>query len=311
MAPPTVRKAVAALAICGVVVVVVQLWGYASWLMTAPLEPIRSGVTVPDDVSRSVRIAELTSLVGAAVWLSFVAFGRWRQGGMTWPLLWTIAWACVFWQEPLVNARTHTFSFNKDFHNLGDWTTHLPFVPDSYSPLPEALVLEGLVFVYLLPLLAVAVAAYLRLLRRVFPSLSVVVLVLVAYVSVVAFDVAFELQGIHQELLRYVEIGGPAIDSGQAEQYPLFEGFAIGAAWAFPGILTFLLRDHWKVQSAVPRWWHGRHATPITVMAAIGAVNIVFGLYNATYIAVMNGTVADQPAWLDPVAVSSSSSPGS
>lgn len=301
---PTVfrtRPVVAGFAILGVAVLLVQVWGYGAWSLSAPLEPIRSGVPVPDNIRSSVRLAELTSVIGATVWIGFVGFDWWRRRALTWPLLWTVAWACVFWQEPLVNVRNHTFSFNREFQNLGDWTTHLPFVPDSYSPLPEALVLEGLVFLYLLPLLAHAVAAYTRLLRRLLPFASVIPALVLAYLSVVGFDIAFELQGVHQGLLRYVELGGPAIGGGSPEQWPLFEGFAIGAAWAFPGILTFLLRDHWRIQSARPTWWTGKRASSVTLLAAIGAANLVFGLYNATYIAVMDGTVSHQPGWLAPV----------
>lgn len=297
-----VRPVVAGLAALGVAVLLVQVWGYGAWLLSAPLEPIRSGVPVPDEISSRVRIAELTSVIGATAWIGFVGFDWWRRRAMTWPLLWTVAWACVFWQEPLVNVRNHTFSFNREFQNLGDWTTHLPFVPDSYSPLPEALVLEGLVFLYLLPLLAIAVAAYARLLRRVLPFASVIPSVVIAYLSVVGFDVAFELQGVHQGLLRYVELGGPAINAGEPGQWPLFEAFAIGAAWAFPGLLTFLLRDHWQVQTKAPIWWTGRRGRSITLLAAIGVTNLVFGLYNTTYIAVMDGTVSEQPDWLAPSA---------
>ncbi len=296
------RALVGGLAIFGAVVVAVQAWGYGSWLLTGDPAPISSPSPVPAEIRAAVRMAELTSVAGATVWLVYVVWAWRRAGNLTWPALWTIAWACTFWQEPLVNARNHTFSFNKAFHNLGDWTTHLPFVPASYSPLPEALVLEGLVFVYLLPLLAIAVAAYARVVRRLLPFRSVVPTVLVAYVSVVVFDLAFELQGIHQSLLRYVEVGGPVLNAGQPEQWPILEGLGISVAWAFPGILTFLLRDHWRVQDARPSWWTGSwRPTPVTILAAIGATNLVFGLYNATYIAVMDGTISHQPAWLAPI----------
>ena len=295
------RALVAGLALLGAVVIAIQAWGFGAWLLTGNPEPIRTQSPVPADVTSAVRMAELTSIVGATAWLAFVIQGLWRRRGLTWPALWTVAWACVFWQEPLINVRNHTFSFNKEFYNLGDWTPHLPFVPSSYSPMPEALVLEGLVFLYLLPLLAIAVAAYARMLRRLLPCTSVVPTVVLAYLSVVGFDLAFELQGIHRGLLRYVELGGPALNAGSPEQWPIFEGFAIGAAWAFPGILTFLLRDHWRIQRERPSWWTGSHVTGVTMLAAVGATNLVFGLYNAAYIAVMDGTISHQPEWLAPV----------
>jgi hypothetical protein len=298
---PRIRRLNGILALVGALLIAVQVWAYGTWLLGSP-EPLRSPTPVPADVTSTVRRAELTSIVGATVWLLFVCWDWARRRTLTWPLLWTVAWACVFWQEPLVNARTHTFSFNRGFHNLGDWTTHIPFVPDSYSPLPEALVLEGLVFLYLLPLLAMAVAAFLRVVRRRLGISNPIALVLIAYLAVVVFDAAFEVQGVQQGLLRYVELGGPAVGAGEPEQWPILEGFAIGAAWAFPGILTYFLRDH-RAQHAerpAPRWRAGRHGAAVTLLAAIGMTNVVFGLYNAGYIAVMKGTVSEQPVWLAP-----------
>lgn len=292
----------ALLGVLGSVVVLVQAWGYGRWRTASGLEPVRAAAPLPSDVAADVRSAELTLVVLAAAWLAFVAWDWWRQRTLTWPLLWTIAWASTFWQEPLVNVRHHTFSFNTGFRNAGDWTTHLPLVPDSYSPLPEAIVMEGLVFLALLPCLAFGVAALLRLAHRRLGIRNRALLIAVGYLAVVAFDAAFELAGIGQQLLAYVELGGPALDAGDHNQWPLYEGAAIGAAWAFPGILMFLRRDFPPegARETQPRWWQGRRAAALTIVTAIGAVNLVFGLYNAGYVAIMDGTVTDQPEWLAP-----------
>lgn len=283
------RTSARVLVIIGVLALAVQLWGYGAWVSSTP-HAVQPTVATPPHVTDHVHLAELTSVIGAACWLWYVAWSTWRRRGLTWPLLWTLAWTLAYWQEPLVNLRHHTFSFNRAFYNLGDWTSHLPFVHGSPSPLPEALILEGLVFVYLLPLLAMVVAGYLRLLRRLLPFRSVLPAIAIAYLSVVVFDAAFELQGISQGLLRYVEIGGPALNSGSSHQWPLLEGLMIGAAWAFPGIAMFLLRDHWRFPRTGPQL--AERSTTATVLAAVGAVNLVFGIYNAVYILTMHGTVA-------------------
>ncbi len=300
--PARPRAWVVGCAVLGLVVLAVQLWGYGRWLATGDLDPVRGAARLPAGVARNVRSAELTLVAAAAAWLAFVAWGWWHRRTLTWPLLWTLAWAATFWQEPLVNARNHTFSFNTGFHNAGDWTTHLPLVPDTYSPLPEALLMEGLVFLALLPALATATAALLRFAHRRLSVDNLVALLAVGYLAVVAFDVAFELAGIDQQLLAYVELGGPALNAGAPDQWPLYEGFAIGAAWAFPGLLTFIRRDlpPEERREAGPRWWPGPGGGVLTVLAAVGAVNLVFGLYNAGYLAIMDGTVAEQSPWLSP-----------
>lgn len=285
------------LAVVGVIVLLVQLWAYGAWLLTSGLEPVRSFGAVPDDVLANIRTTEKMSVIATFLWLSFVCWDVFRQRTLTWSLLWTLTWAAVFWQEPLVNIRNHTFSFNTAFYNAGDWTTFIPFVPDTYSPLPEPLLMEPLIFIYQLPLLAMLVYGYMKLLHRL-KITNTFALCVIAYLSVVAMDAYVELQGIEQQLLRYVEIGGPAINAGQPNQWPLYEGFGLGACWAFPGILMYLLRL--RPDSDFPLWWRGRCAKALTVLTAIGLLNLFFGLYNTGFILVLDGTVAEQPPYLSP-----------
>jgi len=279
---------VAALAVVGVLAVAVQLWAYAAWLLSPDFATITSPAPAPDAIRAGVVRAQLVSVAGTVLWLGYVVWDWRRRRRLTWPVLWTVAWALVFWQEPLVNVRTRTFSFNKEFANWGDWTAHLPFVRDT-SPLPEAILLEGLVFVYLLPLVAMATAGLMRFLRRRL-RLPNPVLVLVAWLAVGLFDMLFEGQGIAGGLLAYPEVGGPALDQGQPTQWPIYEGFAIGLAWALPGMVTHFLRERELTPS--------RRPALVTVLAAVGLVNLAFGLYNAGYALIMHGTVAQMPPWL-------------
>jgi hypothetical protein len=139
-----------------------------------------------------------------------------------------------------------------------------------------------------------------RALRRYARITSPLALVLAAWLAVGLFDLAFERQGISGGLLAYVELGGPALDKGEPTQWPIYEGLGIGLAWAVPGIVMFFRRDAPDPgkREITPRWWHGRRASLITVLAAVGLVNLVFAIYNAGYLAIMDGTVAEMPAWL-------------
>ncbi len=279
---------VAALAVVGVFAVAVQLWAYTAWLLSPDFATVTSPTPAPDSIRAGVVQAQLVSVVGTLLWLGYVVWDWRRRRRLTWPMLWTVAWALVFWQEPLVNVRTRTFSFNKEFANWGDWTTHLPFVRDT-SPLPEAILLEGLVFVYLLPLVTMGTAALMRVLRRRL-RMPIPVVVLVAWLAVGLFDLLFERQGIAGGLLAYAEVGGPALDPGQPTQWPIYEGFAIGLAWALPGMVTYFLREREVTPS--------RRPALVTVLAAVGLVNLGFGLYNAGYALIMHGTFAQLPPWL-------------
>ena len=302
---PSFQPAVAlGLAVIGAVIIVVQACGYLSWLFSSDFAAIRSPVAVPEDIKAIAHQAELSSIIGASLWLCFVAWGWSRKRTLTWPLLWTIAWALTFWQEPMVNVRHHTFSWNKALFNRGDWTTHLPFVPDSYSPMPEALILEGLVFLYLLPLFAMVIAALMKAMQRYLHITNKVMLVLLAWAAMGLADMKFEFGGIAKGLLAYVEIGGPALNAGSVTQWPIYEGVGVGLAWALPGMIMFFRRDVAMAahNEVFPRWWQGRYAIPATLLAAVGLVNIIFGIYNAGYVMIMDGTVASLlPPWLAPV----------
>src|SRR5437899_120660 len=113
---------------------------------------------------------------------------------------------------------------------------------DGRSPAPAparsqvmvAVLLEGPVFVWMLPLVAVGTAALMRLLRRYLRIPAVVVLV--TWLAVGLFDMLFERIGIAGGLLAYHQLGGPALHAGQPDQWPIYEGIAIGLAWALPGM---------------------------------------------------------------------------
>lgn len=289
--------AVALLAVVGVLAVIVQVWGYTAWLRSPDFAAVASPAPPPESISTGVTRAQWALGVAVVLWLAYVVWDWLRRRELTWALLWTVAWTLVFWQEPLVNVRDRTFSFNKEFLNRGDWTTHLPFVGHT-SPLPEALLLEGSVFVCMLPLVAVGTAALMRVLRRYLRIPAVVVLV--TWLAVGLFDMLFERMGISGGLLAYDQLGGPAVNGGEPSQWPAYEGIAIGLAWALPGMVMFFRRyapDPANRERA-PRWWHGRRSTLVTLLAAVGLVNLVFGLYNAGYALTMSGTVATMPPWL-------------
>jgi hypothetical protein len=293
----TSRILVACLAVVGAIAVVVQIWGYVAWLLAPDFAPIAAPAAPPKSVATGIVQAQWALCIGVVLWLGYVVWDWLRRRELTWPVLWTVAWTLVFWQEPLVNVRDRTFSFNKGFVNRGDWTAHLPFIQHT-SPLPESLLLEGPVFVCMLPLVAIGTAALMRLLRRYLRVSAVVVVV--TWLVVGLFDMLFERMGIGGGLLAYDQLGGPAMDAGEPDQWPLYEGFAIGLAWALPGMVMFFRRyaPEPANRELAPDWWPGRRSALLTLLAAVGLVNLVFGLYNAGYALVMSGTVATIPPWL-------------
>ena len=81
---PSFHLAVAlGLAVIGAVIIVVQVCGYLSWLFSSDFAAIRSPVAVPEDIKAIVHQAELSSIIGASLWLCFVAWGWSRKRTLT------------------------------------------------------------------------------------------------------------------------------------------------------------------------------------------------------------------------------------
>jgi hypothetical protein len=98
---PTTSRMLRLLAVVGGGFVVYQTWGYVGWLLTdIPLR--RHGAGVPDDVKSSVIRGEVMIGLGALAWLGFLVWSIRKRGWATWPLILSVSWALVYWQESLV-----------------------------------------------------------------------------------------------------------------------------------------------------------------------------------------------------------------
>lgn len=115
----------------------------------------------------------------------------------------------------------------------GDWTPHLPLVPDGGSTLPTPLGMRPFFFA-VLPM----------------------------------------GQGMHAYLPAY---GPLSIRDGTPEQFPLYETVLLGPMWALPAIAL------------------------LTVLAAVGALNVAFLAYNLiAFVWLPGDTAAQMPPWLTP-----------
>lgn len=303
---PTASRAVRALAVVGALLVALQAWGYAGWLLAdVPLG--RDGAGVPADVRASVVRAEVLMVVSALGWVTCLVVTTRRRGWPTWPLVLSVAWALVYWQESLVNLTERRFTYNPYFLSRGDWVPHLPLSRVDEPMLDQPLLMEALVFVWLIPAVGVAVAALLRVLSR--WTTSVPVLVVVACLVTSGFETAFELSGISQQLLVWNRVPeGLALREGTVGQWPLTE-LPLGFVWALPGILWHL-RDRtpalaWLDPDPEPDLGPGPGAGERTlgglvvrVLALTAVINLAFLAYNLTLALVPATVGADFPGWL-------------
>lgn len=292
----TSSRSLRALAALGALFVAYQLWAYVGWLLAdIPLQ--RNGDGVPDDVKSSVIRGEILIGLGALVWIGFLVRGVRRSGRATWPLVLSVSWALVYWQESLVNLDDRRFTYNPYFLSRGDWIPNLPFSGAVEPMLDQPLLMEALVFLWLIPAVGLAVAWLLGMVSR-FTS-SPPLIVLIGCLAAALFETAFEFAGISQQLLVWNRVPEDlSLHAGTARQWPMTE-FLLGFVWAMPGILW-----HFRDRVAALRWLdpgEGERtagSVVIRVLALTAVINVAFLAYNLALALVPATSSADFPAWL-------------
>ncbi|CAB4692431.1 MAG: spirocyclase, AveC family [Actinobacteria bacterium] len=292
----TASRTVRMLAVVGALFVAYQAWGYIGWLLSdIPLE--RDGAGVPDDVKSSVIRGEILIGLGALIWIGLLARGAWKQRWPTWPLVLSVSWALVYWQESLVNLDSRRFTYNPYFLSRGDWIPYLPFSGADEPMLDQPLLMESLVFLWMIPAVGLAIAWLLRKVSRVTDSTPA--LVLVGCLVSAIFETAFEFAGISQQLLVWNLVPEHlSVRGGTVHQWPITE-FPLGFVWALPGILWHL-RDRfaqlrWLDPADDPRIVS---AVVVRILALTAILNLAFLTYNLTLAMVPAGTGASFPPWL-------------
>lgn len=296
------KRAAVILTAAGVLAVVYQLWGYIGWLLSDDFVTTPPG---PDPIDAKVK----ASLVQTQLILSLFAIGwtavlivQWRKARkLTWPLLSTIAWASVYWQDPLVNWRGYHFSYNAYLVNRGDWVSHLPFVSHQGPMATQPLLVEALVFYSLLPALGLLTYAIMRFAHRRLRIKSPAVLVIIAWAAIFAFDAGFEILAIHQHMHAWTSVFPPlSIHAGTPEQWPVYEGVFLGVLWGLGGMLMYFRgqREFTVLDDALPTMDEPSWSrAAIQIFSMIGLYNIMFLAYNVALNALAQNS-AIFPSWL-------------
>jgi hypothetical protein len=296
------RAAAISLAILGVVFVIYQVWGYIAWIISDDFVATPPGLDpIADEVRSSLVRTQRIMVLWAVVW-TVVLVLQWRSARrLTWPMLLTIAWVSVYWQDPLVNWTGYHFSYNAYLFNRGDWISHLPFVSHSGPMLTQPLLVEALAFYAVVPTVGLLAYGVMRFANRRLHVTSPVVLIVLAWATIFAFDAGLENLAIHQHMHAWTSVTEMlSLNAGTPQQWPIYEGVVLGVLWGLGGILMYFAAERRVtvlddgIDTLVTASW-GRGA--LTVLSVVGFYNLMFLAYNAA-LNLLATNVVQFPSWL-------------
>ena len=183
---PTRSKTIQLWAALGAVFVVLQLYVYTRWILSADFRPTALG---PDPVPQSAMIAStvyeilsMITLAGALVW--FVR-GICKTGHLDTTRLMMIGWLSAYWLDPWLNFLRPMFTYNAYHFNRGCWCEFIPgWQAANGSRFAEPLLIDPPSYFYTFTATALFGLACMRKAKAKWPDIGVFGLTLAGFVGV-------------------------------------------------------------------------------------------------------------------------------
>lgn len=261
----------------------IYIW--TRWIASDDFRHIERGPdALPTATGVWVVLFQVLSITLALVFVVWVVRQSIRERRLSFDAMLVIAWAALYWQDPLINYFRQQFFYNSELINFGSWVNFIPgWVSPNGSNLPEPLLFVGVIYLWLGPLSALMAFGIMRVVKRRRPETSVFGLLLAAWVVLFFWDVLAEVIFIRTELYAYSgAIHGLSIFGGERWQFPLYESFFWPMVWVAMGAIrffrddkgrTFLDRGIDRVKAST------KQRTALRQFAIIGFANLVMLIY--------------------------------
>jgi hypothetical protein len=179
------------LALAGVLLAVLELWTWVSWLAAGP-RPITRWRDPGDPSWYGARVYELLMLacvVGVSV---SVVRGIRRERRLTFDAMMVIGgFSTLFW-DPMVNWLQPNFMYSSQWMNLNTWVCHVPAIPNPDAcALPQPVFIMG-IYPFGLVAFAMILTRLMTWLRRRWPSMTTFRLVALTFLGAGLICVALE-----------------------------------------------------------------------------------------------------------------------
>ncbi len=283
------RSAVKVWALIGGALIVFEAIVLARWISGPYFKQVPAESTpMPGWMQPVLDVWQVAGVVAAAGFICGFVIRPWRRSGhMTTDGMFVVAFATLWFQDPLSAYFGHWFTYNTHLVNFGSWVKDVPGWSSFGKPgamIAEPIVLIGPVYVYFIMTATLLGCAVMRAAKRRWPALRPFHLIALCFLLMALVDVVGE--GLVWLPLGFWEYPGgiPFLFSGTYHQFPLNEMLTIAASFtAITSLRYFRIaqdrtvpeRDQRVTADDRPRrsW--------VRLLAVIGAVHVALVLcYN-------------------------------
>jgi Spirocyclase AveC-like len=273
----------------GAVYLVFMVAVLTHWVLSPLFKTVPVGPTpVPTFMKVAVVFFEVISIPAILACFYFLVIKPLRRDGkLSVDGALTIAFATLWFQDPLSAYSGTWFTYNAWALNYGSWVNSVPYATGKAAPgamLVEPILIVPGAYVYCFVVAMFAGAWVMRTARNRWPHLSPVKLGAICVAAMFAFDIV--LEGVMFMPLGIWEYPGGHFNifPNTYHKFPLTEMLTAGSAFAAVAILRFFKNDRGETladRGVESLKVSDRRKSVLRALAMIGFVNMLFfGLYN-------------------------------
>jgi hypothetical protein len=268
----------------GAIVLVFMIVTLTRWVTGPLFETVPVGPSeVPTFMKVAIMFFQITSIPAALACIYFLLVKPWRRDGkLSVDGALTIAFATLWFQDPLSAYSGHWFTYNAWAVNFGSWVNSVPFATAKAAP--GAMVVEPIlivpgVYVWIFVLVMFFGAWVMRSARNRWPLLSNVKLAIICVAAMWVFDII--LEGVVFMPLGVWEYPGGhfSIFPNTYHKFPLTEMVTAGSVFAGVAMLRFFKNDRGETladRGVESLKVSDRRKSVLRALAMIGAVHVLF-----------------------------------
>jgi hypothetical protein len=287
-------------AVMGTLYLVFMVVILTRWVTGPLFEHVPVGPTpVPTYMKISIMFFQVISLPVVLAVIYFLVIKPWRRDGkLSVDGALVIAFATLWFQDPLASYSGHWLTYNAWAVNFGSWVNSVPFATGKAAPgamLVEPILIVPAAYMYCFVIAMFFGSWVMRRARNRWPHMSAVKLATICVVALWIFDII--LEGIIFMPLGVWEYPGGHFNifPNTYHKFPITEMLTAGSAFAAVAILRFFKND--RGETLADRGIESlkvsdRRKSVLRALAMVGAVNVLFFmLYN-----IPNSWTASRPA---------------